>query len=218
VSQNLRPGSAAATGPRSIGRSIDVLAKRRIYTAVEKQEDGFGTVDNNRDAAGSGRTSRFRDVTVLIALASLLVAVIYNGIQVSNTADQLEQGQRSLELSSRANQLATFMNMHDRIVRANAETDKSSVAVCRAVRCSGELEADNAKLRVLDAITPLEGVVFALEHEALPAGTEEVWTNYAVCDYQTAKEVLGDLADWVPNLADFAERHPVPQDQCPIQF
>jgi hypothetical protein len=139
---------------------------------------------------------------VLIALASVLIALVYNGLQVRNGARQLEQSQRSLALSSRANTFATLMQMHDRIVRADAATTKAILSY----RAHGSTANAAA---MINAITPLEGVVYALQHRIIPlAGANRLWTTYLVCDFRSAEKELGPtLAAYVPALAHFAARH-----------
>jgi hypothetical protein len=156
------------------------------------------------------------DATVVIALASVLVAVIYNGIQVSNTATQLDQSQQNLELSARANRTSTFMEMHDRIVRAHVEMNKSLLAYV------ADQSPDNT-IRVIDAITPLEGIVYAIDHHYVPHGAAGLWMNYLTCDYNSVRQGFRQANDpgsesglrtYVPTLARFAERHPVPSREC----
>ena len=157
---------------------------------------------------GSRRRSRSVDATVLIALASVLVAVIYNGIQVN-------QSQQSLALSARANRTSTFMEMHDRIVRAHVEMNKSLLAY------KEDSSSDNT-IRVIDAITPLEGIVYAIDHHYVPRGAAGLWMNYLTCDYNTVLQGFqqvdpgsaSGLRTYVPTLARFAKRHPVPRGEC----
>ncbi len=172
-------------------------------------------VDNNPDAPADGSSRRVRswNAPLLVALASVLVALIYNGVQASNTAKQLDQGQETLELSRQADTFATLMEIHDRIVRAGAQTNSAAAAL-------GEDPSDPELIRLLNAVTPLEGVVFTLEDGVLPAGTERLWAKYLACDYQLAsaeKALGGGLAQWVPRLSDFAERHAVPPERCAVR-
>ena len=179
-------------------------------------------MDSNRDAAAAGSSRRVRswDAPVLVALASVLVALVYNVVQIGNSANQLDQGQttlkqgqQTLELSNTAQTLATFLQMHDRIVRAGAETFTAADTLDK----KGFTDAN--QIRLLNAITPLEGVVFALENGVLPDETGELWARYLACDYQLANEAIGngfDLAGWIPSLADFADRNPVDEESCPV--
>jgi hypothetical protein len=178
-------------------------------------------VDSNPDpaAGGSRRRARSWDAPVLVALASVLVALVYNGVQASNSAQQLDQGQRTLrqgqntlKLSSAAQTFTTFMEMHDHIVRSGAEIHKAALAFV-------EDSSDDNKLRLLNAITPLEGIVFALEGGVLPADAGEVWANYLACDYRLAKEAFGEpLSKWVPTLAAFSRRTAVRPELCPVHL
>jgi hypothetical protein len=195
-------------------------------------------MDRDSDEPGGSRR-RFRslDATVLIALASVLVALVYNGLQVRNSAEQLDQGQRNLERSTRADEFATLTEMHDRVVRTNDQSLKSSYAFVKecaddprvaGVECEGD--ADRfvpASLEVALAITPYEGVVYALEREVVPAEAAKVWTVYLVCDYRAAAEVVRIAADaigsggpglagYTPRLAGFVEKHHVDQELCPL--
>ena len=172
-------------------------------------------MDNNPDAPADGSSRRVRswNAPLLVALASVLVALIYNGVQASNTAKQLDQGQETLELSRQAETFATLMEIHDRIVRAGAETNNAAAAL-------GDSPSYPELIRLLNAITPLEGVVFTLEEGVLPAGTERLWARYLACDYQlaSAEKALGSgLARWVPKLSGFAERHAVRRRQCAVR-
>ena len=83
-------------------------------------------VDSNRDAAagGSGRRVRAWDAPVLVAPASVVVALVYNGVRASNTADQLDQGQRTLELDTEAQTFAACAQ----VARAGAEVNAAGVA------------------------------------------------------------------------------------------
>ena len=187
------------------------------------------------EAAGeSRRRARSLDATVLVALASVVVALVFNGLQIRNSAEQLDQGQRNLDRSVRADEFTTFIEMHDRVVRAHDETLTSSVAflkLCRGDdtgRCRGRPDMFvPAALEVLQDITPFEGVVYALERGVLPAEAAKVWTLYLVCDYRTAaRELISanlagsgggpGLAGYTPRLARFAREHPVRQESCPI--
>jgi hypothetical protein len=172
---------------------------------------------NDPDQPPSHSRSRRWDAPVLIALASVLIALVYNGIQVRNSAHQLRQSQRSLELSSRADAFATLMQMHDRVVRADAATTKAILRT-EAFRRSHKDRFDDATANaegvnvaaVVNAITPLEAVVYALSHRVVPlAGAERLWTSYLVCDYLSAAKTVGPtLAAYVPQLARFAAQHP----------
>jgi len=143
------------------------------------------------------------NASALIALTSVLLALVYNTVQVRNSSRQLNQAQRSLELSSRANTFSTLMQMHDRIVRADAATSKAVLSY----RAHASPAAATA---LINAITPLEGVVYALDHQIVPLpGANDLWTNYLVCDYRSAEQQLGPtLAGYVPELARFSARHP----------
>ena len=104
-------------------------------------------MDSNRDAeaGGSGRRVRAWDAPVLVALASVVVALIYNGVQASNTADQLDQGQRTLELNTEAQTFATFTQ----VARVGAEVNAAGLALNKD-------PSEANQLRLLNAITPLE--------------------------------------------------------------
>lgn len=194
----------------------------------------IGAVDSEADEAAGGprRRSRSLDATVLVALASVIVALVFNGLQIRNSAEQLDQGQRNLERSIRADEFTTFIEMHDRVVRTHDETLTSILAFLKVCQgdAAGECQGDRnefipAALEVLQDITPFEGVVYALERGVLPAEAAEVWTVYLVCDYRTAaREIISadlagsgpGLAGYTPRLARFAREHPVRQESCPI--
>jgi hypothetical protein len=63
------------------------------------------------------------------------------------------------------------MEMHDRIVRAHVEMNKSLLAY------AADSSSDNT-IRVIDAITPLEGIVYAIDHHYVPRGAAGLWMNY----------------------------------------
>lgn len=148
---------------------------------------------------------------MFIALASVLVALVYNGVQARNTARQLDQNQRTFQLSSEAEGFARFMEMNDRILDAGDEMNRIALLYDRH-------PSDSNQLKLLNAITPLEGVVFAPKGGVLPSGTYRLWTKYLACYYRLAEGALGaGLADWVPTLASFAARHPVPANLCPVR-
>jgi hypothetical protein len=163
------------------------------------------------------------DAPVLVALASVLVALVYNGVQARDSAEQLQQGRDNLARSARADEFTTFMEMHDRIVRTDTETNESIVAYLEA--CGPEADpcfsrrGQLAALKMVRDITPFEGVVHALERGVLPAETGKVWTSYLVCDHRavarlTAGTLGRGLASYVPRLASFARNHPVPKEVC----
>jgi hypothetical protein len=80
------------------------------------------------------------------------------------------------------------MEMHDRIVRTDTQTNESIVAFLQA--CNPDVgscfsrRGELAALEMVRDITPFEGVVYALERGVLPAETGKVWTSYLVCDYR----------------------------------
>ena len=161
---------------------------------------------------------------MLVALASVLVALVFNALQVRDTARQANESQRSVAFT-------TLMNMYDRIVSADHAT---TTAVSNAVtRVSKEMivKADEgdpsagkrllkAQQELLDAIAALDGVVSALDNDVVPlAGARELWTNYLVCDYREVRREferqgvsVRGLEGYFPHLASFNERHPGPRD------
>lgn len=138
---------------------------------------------------------------MLVALASVAVALVYSTIQARDSARQVVISQRSLQLTAQANQLANLLDLHAKIVDADRRTTDAFLAV---------LEPGRQRIkttRLVQAITPLEGIAYALKHDmiAIPGATA-LWKRYLLCSFYTARRGIGPTIDsYVPELARYAK-------------
>jgi hypothetical protein len=164
-------------------------------------------IETTQLTTGTPRSRRW-DASLLVALASVLVALVFKALQVHGTARQLNQSQQNLAFT-------TLMNMSDRI--AKADLDTTNAALLRA--SNQEKKTATRQTASLAAIIPLEGVVAALErHVVSVAGARELWTTFLVCDYREVRDQLKEeqrdkfdlkaFNAYLPRLAGFNARHP----------
>ena len=188
--------------------------------------------DQDDTTANRQNRSRRLDASVLLALASVLVALVFNAVQVRATARQLNQGQQSLAFT-------TLTNMSDRVTQADVATtkavleaeftiDKKTLDEARKADKAGTTNSPalkkvvTAQAALLAAITPLDGVVTALDSGTVPVeGARGLWTTFLVCDYREVRDEfkrqqepfnLKTFDAYVPHLAAFNRRHPGNRD------
>jgi hypothetical protein len=150
--------------------------------------------DENDTIATRQNRSRRWDASILIALASVLVALIFNALQVRNTARQFSQGQQSLAFT-------TLTNMSDRVTKADVATTKAVLdagltideetirEAAQNTESTAFRKLATTQAALIAAITPLDGVVTALDSETVPVtGATELWTNFLVCDYREVRD------------------------------
>jgi hypothetical protein len=185
--------------------------------------------DQDETTANRQNRSPRLNASILVALASVLVALVFNALQVHDTARQLNQGQQSLAFT-------TLTNMSDRVTKADVATTKAVLDALLTIddetlqkaKKDEQAQTTNspalkkvatAQAALLAAITPLDGVVTALDSGTVPvAGATGLWTNFLVCDYREVRDEFkreqgGDFDAeafdaYVPHLARFNSRHP----------
>jgi hypothetical protein len=151
-------------------------------------------------SASQARRGRRWDASVLVALASVAVALVYNAVQAHDSAQQVEVSQRALQLSTKTSQLTNLLELHRQIVDADRKTTDAYLAT---------LEPGGARrktTRLVQAITPLEGIAYALRHDLIGMrGATGLWRRYLICAFYTARAGVGHgLDDYVPELDRFA--------------
>jgi hypothetical protein len=161
--------------------------------------------DRPVDAPGTsgkpGARRRWRwDASVLVAIVSVAVALVYNSLQTRDSARQLSQGQQSLQLSARASEFDSLIAVHERIVRADARVRAAVIDF----RNTNAPFVDRAS-RVLQEITPLEGIAYLLNHRVVALnGARGLWGPYLACNYFVVRGILGErLKPYTTELAAF---------------
>lgn len=73
---------------------------------------------------GGKRVRRGRDISVAVAIVSLIAALVFNGIQVRNSAQQIQQNQRSLALQRKANDFQTLIAVSSTLEKSQAQMNQ----------------------------------------------------------------------------------------------
>jgi hypothetical protein len=152
-----------------------------------------------RRAIGGARLRRPAGAA-LLAAAAIVMALLYGGAAERDAARAADANRRAAAAAKRATDFANVLALHERILAASRRTTR----VYRAER--GRMGTASARMRLAEAVVPLEGLAFVLRRGLAPiprAG--EIWQRYLVCAFYTARAGVGPALDRdVPELARFA--------------
>lgn len=149
--------------------------------------------------AAPRRRSRV-DWSVLVALVSVAVALVYNAVQARDTARQIDTSRRALALSAENARLANLLDLHRTITDRDLKTTRA-FEVFRA-----HPRSPLVAINLVEAVTPLEGIAYALNHQltGIPQANG-LWKRYLLCAFYTARAGVGTVLDgYVPELARYA--------------
>jgi hypothetical protein len=149
-----------------------------------------------------------RDIPLIVAILSLIAALVFSAIQARDSAQSIHQTKQSLDqtkqsliLQSRANDFQTLISVTSTLQRSHAQLIELI------------LHRDNTwskrpigyGVRLAEALRPNEPIAFALNHHLVAlAGAQELWGNLLVCNRQTV-----GYAEGMPPLSTRLERQEV---------
>jgi hypothetical protein len=140
------------------------------------------------------------DISALTAIASLVVALIFNGLQVRDSADQARQAKLATEL-----QLLTQLN--GLVTQSEVTFNPRSSEIVRAELRNGQLSnKTNAELGM--TLKNLDYLAWLVNNGFIRvAGARQLWARRMKCLYATAVRVYGPTANVrLPNLERFVSR------------
>lgn len=143
-----------------------------------------------------------RDISAAVAVASLVAALVFNGIQVRDSAEQIKQSERSLALQRRANEFQTLIAVSSTL---NKSQDKMNAIVSRTKKVKNEAEI----LGLVAALRPNEPIAFALNHGLVEIpGASAQWGNLLACNWQYAasNQYRDRLTRYFPELFAYVQR------------
>lgn len=144
-----------------------------------------------------------RDISAAVAVASLVAALIFNGFQLRDSAEQLKQSERSLALQRQVNDFQT-------LIAVSSTLEKSQAKMNEIISRSGNLNSQAAVLGVVAALRPNEPIAFALNHGIVQIpGASALWGNLLACNWQLARQnkYAPRFPRYFPELVAYVRRH-----------
>lgn len=176
------------------GEHPDVeVTVERVDVAARRGGPGHRDVDGPR-------VSR-RHAAVLLAAVAIVIALVYAGAQAQDAAREADANRQAVAAAKRASDFANVLALHETIFAASRRTTR----VFRAER--GRMNTASARMRLTEAVVPLEGLAFILRRGLAPIpSAADIWQRYLVCSFYTARAGVGPALDReVPELARFAQ-------------
>jgi hypothetical protein len=169
-----------------------------VTVTVERVEVAAPRRGPRREVEGA--PVRRREPVVLLAAAAIVVALLFAGAEARDAARKADANRQTVAAAKRASDFANGLALHDRILAASRRTSR----VYRAER--GALEAASARVRLTEAVMPLEDVASMLRRGVAPIPlAADIWQRYLVCAFYTARAGVGPALDReVSELARFA--------------
>lgn len=149
---------------------------------------------------------RGRDISVAVAIVSLIAALIFNGIQVRNSAQQIKQNQRSLALQRKANDFQTLIAVSSTLEKSQAQMDQ---ILTRAHERSKDINSPANVGGLIAALRPNESIAFALNHGLVDVpGAKALWGNLLYCNWAFAGQTVysGRFPRYFPELVAYVRR------------
>jgi hypothetical protein len=151
-----------------------------------------------QDATKPERKVRLRDVSTITAIASLVVALIFNGLQVHSGAEEANAARRTTEL-----QLLTQLNAL--VAESQSEVEPQSHEIERAER-DEEVELSASTQHALGrAVKDMDYLAWLYNNHFVDIpGSRQLWSRRMTCVYVTAVLLYGASAEErVENLKRF---------------
>jgi hypothetical protein len=136
-------------------------------------------------------------VSAITAIASLVVALVFNGLQVRDNAEEAGATRRATEL-----QLLTQLNAL--VAESEAKVEPQSSEIVRVEREGGELSTSTGR-DLGTAIKDMDYLAWLYNNDfvAIP-GARELWRRRMTCVYVTAVLLYGpSVRDRIRNLQRF---------------
>lgn len=160
-----------------------------------------GTAPNRR------RAVPWQGIASITAVASLVVALAFNGFQARQAYSQAQQAERATDESRKATELQVFTQLHQLV-----NDSGSSVAISPRSLVTGQLSArENRGLsRAMNNMEYLAWL-FESDYVQLPRA-EQVWGPAMRCDYDLAAQFWSRkmIAAALPNLKLFVQSQTCP--------
>jgi hypothetical protein len=118
---------------------------------------------------------------VVVAVLSLIAALVFSALQMRDSARSIDQSQRSLALQQRANDFQTLISVSTTLQRSHEQLTEILVK-------DGRLGAVTSP-RLIEALRPNETIAFSLNRKLVSMpGAETVWGNLLYCNWQMARQ------------------------------
>lgn len=151
---------------------------------------------------GGKRVRRGRDISVAVAIVSLIAALVFNGIQVRNSAQQIQQNQRSLALQRKANDFQTLIAVSSTLEKSQAQMNQINPR-------AKDINSTANALGLVAALRPNESIAFALNHGLVDVpGARTLWGNLLYCNWRFAQGTMysGRFPRYFPELVAYVHR------------
>ena len=145
-----------------------------------------------------------RDLSVVVGVASVIVALVFSALQMRSSAQQIRQGQDSLLLQRRAVQLQTLLDVSSRL-------DGSRNRMDAVLSNASKTTAHVTQLRLTAALRPNEPIAHAINHGLVRIpGAARLWGNTLSCNWRFAQQGKfgARLPRYFPELSTYVRRSP----------
>ena len=145
-----------------------------------------------------------RDLSVMVGVASVIVALVFSALQLRSSSTQIRQGQQSLASQRKADQFQTLLEVSARLDASRSRMDQVLVA-------SSKTEEDVLALRLIAALRPDESIAYALNHRLVRIpGAAQLWGNTLVCNWRFATRGIygGRVRGYFPEIARYVRTAP----------
>jgi hypothetical protein len=178
---------------------------------------------------------------VIVAILSLIAALVFSAIQARDSAQSIHQTKQSLEQTDRS----LGQSQQSLILQSRANDFQTLISVTSTLQQSHAqlieliLHRDNTwskrpigyGVRLAEALRPNEPIAFALNHHLVAlAGAQELWGNLLVCNRQTVGYAEGmaplstrlerrevapakDFPELVKYVTTYERSHPDPDEE-----
>ena len=147
---------------------------------------------------------RGRDISAVVAVVTLVAALVFNGFQVRASSEQLKQSERSLALQRQVNDFQT-------LIAVSTTLEKSQAKMNEILSGSRNLNSQAAVLGLIAALRPNEPIAFALNHGIVEIpGASALWGNLLACNWQfaTHNKFAARFPRYFPELVAYVKHRP----------
>ena len=144
-----------------------------------------------------------RDISVVVAVVSLIAALVFSAIQVRDSARSIDQSQRALALQRRANEFESLISVSSTLQRSHAQL----------TGLVSHGHGTGASVRMVEALRPNETIAFALNRELVSTpGAEVLWGNLLYCNWQLAQQSVysGRFPPYFPEIVRYVKTYEQP--------
>jgi hypothetical protein len=142
-----------------------------------------------------------RDISVVVAVLSLIAALVFSALQMRDSARSIDQSQRSLALQQRANDFQTLISVSTTLQRSHEQMTEL------ILRGGG---GASTSTRLVEALGPNETIAFSLNRRLVSMpGAETLWGNLLYCNWRMARgSTYGNrIPPYFPELARYVQTY-----------